>query len=85
MLARAAVAVTAGSDLVVETTVDFVLLGTEDGGEIVSHDDCGKTVMLSGEGRVGSGGGGGGQVWSCGASQKLLAANATIRASDAAY
>ena len=37
MLARAAVAVAAGADLVVEGTVDFVLLGAEDGGEVVGH------------------------------------------------
>ena len=37
MLARAAVAVPAGADFVVEGAVDFVLLGTEDGGEIVGH------------------------------------------------
>lgn len=37
MFARAAVAVTAGADLVVETAVDLVLLGTEDGGEVVGH------------------------------------------------
>lgn len=38
VFARAAIAVTAGTDLVVETAVDFVLLGTEDGGEVVGHD-----------------------------------------------
>lgn len=37
MLARAAIAVAAGADLVVEGAVDFVLLGTEDGGEVVGH------------------------------------------------
>jgi hypothetical protein len=34
---RAAVAVAAGADLVVEGAVDLVLLGTEDGGEVVGH------------------------------------------------
>lgn len=37
VLARAAVAVAAGADLVVEGAVDFVLLGAEDGGEVVGH------------------------------------------------
>lgn len=36
----AAVAVTAGANLVVEGAIDLVLLGTEDGGEVVGHD-CG--------------------------------------------
>jgi hypothetical protein len=40
MLARAPVAVAACADLVVEGAIDLVLLGTEDGGEIVGHD-CG--------------------------------------------
>jgi len=37
MFARAAVAVAARSDLVVETTVDLVLLRAEDGREVVGH------------------------------------------------
>lgn len=36
---RASVAMSAGSDLVVEGAIDLVLLGTENGGEIVGHDD----------------------------------------------
>ena len=39
MLARAAVAMSTGADFVVETAVDFVLFGAEDGCEIVGHDD----------------------------------------------
>jgi hypothetical protein len=38
VFARATVAVTAGADFVVEGAVDLVLLGTEDGGEVVGHD-----------------------------------------------
>ena len=34
MFARAAVAVAAGADFVVEGAVDFVLFGAEDGGEV---------------------------------------------------
>jgi len=34
----AAVAVAAGADFVVERAVDLVLLGAEDGGEVVGHD-----------------------------------------------
>ena len=37
MLTRAAVAVPACSDFVVEGAVDFVLLRAEDGGEVVGH------------------------------------------------
>ena len=37
MLARTAVAVSAGADFVVETAIDFVLFGAEDGGEVVRH------------------------------------------------
>ena len=37
MLARAAVAVAAGADFVVEGAVYFVLLCAEDGGEVVGH------------------------------------------------
>jgi len=37
VFARASVAVTAGADFVVEGAVDLVLLGTEDGGQIISH------------------------------------------------
>lgn len=43
MFARAAVTVSAGADLVVERAVDFVLLGTEDGGEVVGHC-CGDAI-----------------------------------------
>lgn len=46
MLARAAVAVAAGSDLVVEGAVDLVLLGAEDGGEVVGHCDGGRWVWF---------------------------------------
>lgn len=35
---RAAVAVAAGADFVVEGAVDLVLLSAEDGGEVVGHD-----------------------------------------------
>ena len=35
---RAAIAVAAGADFVVERTVDFVLLRAENGREIVGHD-----------------------------------------------
>lgn len=38
MFPRTAIAVTTGSDFVVEGAVDFVLFGTENGGEIVGHD-----------------------------------------------
>jgi hypothetical protein len=41
MLARAAVAVPARADLVVEAAVYFVLLRAEDGGEVVGHGDGG--------------------------------------------
>lgn len=37
VFARAAVTVAAGADLVVKRAVDLVLLGTEDGGEVVGH------------------------------------------------
>lgn len=37
VLARAAIAVAAGADFVVEGAVDLVLLRAEDGGEIVGH------------------------------------------------
>jgi hypothetical protein len=37
MLSRASIAVTTSSNFVVELAVDLVLLGTEDGGEIISH------------------------------------------------
>ena len=39
MFAGAAVAVAAGADFVVEGAVHFVLLGAEDGGEVIRH--CG--------------------------------------------
>lgn len=38
VLARAAVAMAASADLVVEGAVDLVLLCSKNGGEIVSHD-----------------------------------------------
>jgi hypothetical protein len=37
VFARTAVAMAAGADFVVEAAVDFVLLGAEDGGEVVGH------------------------------------------------
>jgi len=37
VLATAAVAVAAGADFVVEGAVDFILLGAEDGGEVIGH------------------------------------------------
>lgn len=37
VLSGAAVAMSACADLVVEGAIDLVLLGTEDGGEIVGH------------------------------------------------
>jgi hypothetical protein len=39
MFSGAAVAVSAGADFVVEGAVDFVLFGSEDGGEIIGHVD----------------------------------------------
>lgn len=39
MFSRTSIAVTACADFVVEAAVDFVLLGTEDGGEIVGHGE----------------------------------------------
>jgi len=39
VFARAAVAVAAGADLVVEGAVDLILLRAEDGGEVVGHGD----------------------------------------------
>lgn len=41
MFSRAAVTVAAGTNFVVEGAVDFVLLSTEDGGEVVGHVECG--------------------------------------------
>ena len=56
VLARAAVAVSTGADLVVEGTVYFVGFGAEDGGEVVGHVEgvCGwqRRVRL----RIGLGG-----------------------------
>ena len=46
MLARAAVAVTACTDFVVEGAVDLVLLSAEDGGEVVRHCVGGRLVLL---------------------------------------
>lgn len=37
MLARASIAVATCADLVIEGAVDLVLLGTENGGEIIGH------------------------------------------------
>lgn len=45
-MARASVAVAAGTDFVVEGAVDLVLLGTEDGGKIVSHGVGGARRMV---------------------------------------
>ena len=39
MFAGASVAMAAGANFVVETTVDLVLLGPEDGREVVRHPD----------------------------------------------
>lgn len=39
MFSRAAIAVAAGADFVVERTVDFVLLRAKNRGEIVGHDE----------------------------------------------
>lgn len=38
VFSTAAIAVTAGTNLVVETTVYFVGFGAKDGGEVVRHD-----------------------------------------------
>lgn len=40
MFPRAPVAVSAGADFVVEGTIDLVLLGAENGCEVVGHVDC---------------------------------------------
>ena len=48
MFARAAVAVTACADLVVEGAIDLVLLGTEDGGEVVGHDGLVQVLSVAG-------------------------------------
>ena len=45
VFARAAVAVAAGADFVVETAVDFVLFCAEDGGEVVGHGEIGAVVI----------------------------------------
>jgi len=47
VLPRAAVAVSACTDLVVEGAIDLVLLGTEDGGEVVGHDGQMSKILLS--------------------------------------
>jgi len=46
VLARAAVAVSAGADFVVEGAIDLVLLGSEDGGQVVRHG--GRCAMWTG-------------------------------------
>ena len=46
VFARAAVAVAAGANFVVEGAVDLVLLGTEDGGEVVSHGAVGAECVV---------------------------------------
>lgn len=46
VFSRAAVPVAAGTDLVVKGTVDLVLLGSEDGGEVVGHV-CGCCACVS--------------------------------------
>jgi hypothetical protein len=38
--------VAAGADFVVEGAVDLVLLGTEDGGEVVSHGAVGAECVV---------------------------------------
>lgn len=48
MFSRAAIAVAAGADLVVERTVDFVLLRAKNGGEVVGHDEG----LIAGEGGI---------------------------------
>lgn len=40
MLSRASVAMSACTDLVVEGAINLVLLGTEDGSEVVGHGEC---------------------------------------------
>jgi hypothetical protein len=47
--------VAAGADFVVEGAVDLVLLGTEDGGEVVGHDGgvvCAFVRRLESDGRI---------------------------------
>lgn len=46
MLARASVPVATGADLVVEGAVDLILLGAEDGGEVVRHDCSALSVFV---------------------------------------
>lgn len=53
MLSRASIAMAAGADLVVEGTVDFVLLRAKNGGEIVGHDE-GLAAAMMGTDRRGS-------------------------------
>lgn len=73
VLARAAVAVAAGADLVVEGAVDLVLLRAEDGGEVaVGKRGRGELVWDvdfsggdRGGGRKGEGGGGRKLTWPC--------------------
>jgi hypothetical protein len=48
VFARAAVAVAAGADLIVERAVDLVLLRAEDGREIVGHDRIARFVSSFG-------------------------------------
>ena len=58
VFARAAVAVSAGADFVVETAVDFVLFGAEDGGEVAVCEGGKWLVELSVWGRLKTGEGG---------------------------
>lgn len=54
VLPGASVAMSAGTDLVVKGAVDFVLLRTEDRGEIVSHGgrcECARVRSVGGESR----------------------------------
>lgn len=46
MLSGAAVAVSACANLVVEGAVDLVLLGTEDGSEVVGHGECLSEMLV---------------------------------------
>jgi hypothetical protein len=48
VFARAAVAVAACADLVVEGAVDLVLLSTENGGEVVGHDGLLGRFLVAG-------------------------------------
>lgn len=47
VLSGAAVTVSACADLVVEGTIDLVLLGTEDGGEVVGHGGWMSKILVN--------------------------------------